>query len=225
MRKLIYVPILHSSTDLGSVAAEAEKKGIERVGEEGWKKHKETISKFWDSVSDYLNFLDVEGFKIYQDALVSSGEAAVQMIETVAERGSRNYELISKLIKKGAILVKTEDRSLVQEEVKKIKNMAQKPSKLGKFAAALKYKLSKKRLLEERDAFIAKQIAETLGDGETGVLFIGTFHNILSKLENDIEVREIKEIEKVRRYQKIFSLKGKKSEAEKLSAYLASPIR
>jgi len=223
-KTLVYVPILHGSADLGSVAPEAEKRGIKMLGEEGWKKHKETISKFWDSISDYLNSLDVSGFKLYQDSLVSAGEPVVQMIETIAKSGSKNYKILSELIKKGAGLVKTEDLSLVQKEVEQIKSIVQKSSKFGKLAAALKYKMSKKQLLEDRDSFIAGQIGETLKEGETGILFIGGFHNVIPKLSTRITVKQVKEKEKVERYQKIFFLKSKKVEADQLAVYLASPV-
>ena len=67
MRKLIYVPIIHMSADLGSIAKQVDKRGIAGFGEEFWKKHRETISGFWDSIVNYFSSLEVENFKIYQD--------------------------------------------------------------------------------------------------------------------------------------------------------------
>lgn len=63
----------------------------------------------------------------------------------------------------------------------------------------LKYKLVKSRLLERRDRFIAEQITKTLlegglvprslpGEGGTGILLIGAYHVIRSKLPADIQV-------------------------------------
>ncbi|HNY33468.1 MAG TPA: hypothetical protein PKK68_02315 [Methanothrix soehngenii] len=46
----------------------------------------------------------------------------------------------------------------------------------------------KDRLLLERDLFIARAIDATLPEGETGLLFIGAAHDVLSKLAGDIEV-------------------------------------
>ena len=45
---------------------------------------------------------------------------------------------------------------------------------------------------QQRDDFIAKRIRDTLGDGETGILFIGANHDVLSRLPNDFELIEVK---------------------------------
>ncbi|MBU2573524.1 MAG: hypothetical protein KKH28_05550 [Elusimicrobia bacterium] len=49
----------------------------------------------------------------------------------------------------------------------------------------------------KRDAFIAKTIVETLGDGWTGVLFTGAGHNIRKRLPPEVRVIEIKDAGKV----------------------------
>jgi hypothetical protein len=42
--------------------------------------------------------------------------------------------------------------------------------------------------------FIAHRINDTLGEGETGILFIGASHEILPLLSKDIEVITVKAI-------------------------------
>jgi len=80
-------------------------------------------------------------------------------------------------------------------------------------------------LLGRRDRFIASRINRTLGEGETGILFIGAYHNIIHRLNNDIYVREVKEINKIRDYQKAFPYGDKnRKKLEALSEYLISPI-
>lgn len=226
MRKLIYAPILHSGADLGSVAKEVEKKGINMIGEEKWHKHKETIAGFWNSIENYFKNMqaDFSKVKIYQDGLVADGELGMKVVETAALKGSKNYQIISELVKRGATIVKTEDLSAVKEEVEQIKNIARSKSLLHKLWATLKYKFYKSALLKDRDEFIAKQIIETLNDGETGVLFIGAFHDIISKLPRDVKVEEIKEKNKVEKYQNIFFKKNKELEIMGLEEYLKAPI-
>jgi pheromone shutdown protein TraB len=43
-------------------------------------------------------------------------------------------------------------------------------------------------LLDERDEYAAKRIDSTLGEGESGVLFIGLAHQIVKRLPTDIAV-------------------------------------
>lgn len=46
-------------------------------------------------------------------------------------------------------------------------------------------------LLRQRDEFIAGRIEETLLPGETGLLFIGYFHDVLTKLPRMIDVQTV----------------------------------
>ena len=59
MKTLIYVPIIHMSADLGSLAKDVNKRGITSLGEEVWKEHIKTIESFWDVISHYFNFIDL----------------------------------------------------------------------------------------------------------------------------------------------------------------------
>ncbi len=43
-------------------------------------------------------------------------------------------------------------------------------------------------ILRRRDAFIAERINGTLKSGETGILFVGSLHNVVPMLDPDIEV-------------------------------------
>jgi hypothetical protein len=80
-------------------------------------------------------------------------------------------------------------------------------------------------LLKQRDDFIAKRIGETLGEGETGILFIGAYHDILPKLPDDIQVSQIKDVAKVREYQiSLANAKGHSQHFHQLAEYLTSSI-
>jgi len=225
MRKLFYAPILHSVADLGSIASDVTSRGIKLIGPERWEKHLHTIDLFWDSIEDYFYDSNVKGLKIFQDSLVAEGETGEKIVNEAAARGSRNYTIIRDLIGKGAKIMKTEELSLVKREVIYISELTKSKNLIKKIIAYLHYKSSKGRLLKERDEFIAKTINESLGEGETGVLFLGAFHDVVPKLAKDIKVIELKEKENVAQYQKIYYLKTKEKEASELSEYLTTPIK
>jgi hypothetical protein len=225
MKKLIFVPIIHMSADLGSIANHVDKRGIAVFGEEFWKKHRETISGFWDSIVKYFSNLEVNDFKIYQDGMVADAEVGQKIVEEGVKSGSKNYEIIDDLLKKGAVLVKTEDFALVKEERDRIVKITQAATTTQKLIAYLKYKLAKNRLLKKRDNYIAKRIDETLDYGETGILLIGAYHDIIPKLAKDIQVIEVKEARKISRYQNLLlSARKNKLEFEELNKYLISPV-
>lgn len=222
---LIYVPIIHTSADLGSLAKDVAKRGIADLGEEFWEEHRRTVDRFWDVISDYFDSLDVSEVKIYQDGMVGEGEVGEKIVEEGVKSGSRNYELVARLLKRGAILVKTEDFKLVKEERDRLLNITQAKSITQKLIAFIRYKLTKGRLLNKRDTFIAKRIYKTLHYGEKGIIFIGAYHNIKKRLPKSIEIKEIKDIKKVREYHKLLPFYNKyKKRFEELTKYLALPI-
>jgi pheromone shutdown protein TraB len=178
-------------------------RGMKEFGRTLWKRHEETVLGFWDAIAEYFDPLEVSGFKIYQDGMVADGEMGLTIVREAVKGGSRNYLIISELIRKGAVLVKTEDLNLVREERDWILRMTQGNNTASKLDAASKYRLAKGKLLERRDRFIANRIADTLHENEDGVLFIGAFHNVGRWLKKDIHVEELKEKDKVKEYQKI----------------------
>ena len=116
MKTLIYVPIIHTSADLGSLAKDVAKRGISDLGKDLWEKHRKTVDGFWDVISEHFNSINVSGMKIYQDGMVANGEIGQKIIEEGIKAGSKNYKLVLKLLERRAILVKTEDFNLVKEE-------------------------------------------------------------------------------------------------------------
>lgn len=222
MRKLFYVPLIHGGADLGSMASNVDEKGVAVHGEERWEEHKRTISGFWDSIESYMDSLDVTDFQIYQDGLAADGSLGQRIVKEATRKGSRNYRLVERLMARGAKIVKTEDVSTVLKEVELIKKIARSKSVPRRLFAALKYELAKKRLLEERDEFIAQTINDSLVGN--GILFIGAFHNVIPKLASDILVEEVKAKQKVEEYQKSFLLSGRQERVEELTEYLVAPV-
>ena len=219
------IPIIHMSADLGTLAPAMDRRGIVELGKDFWLRHKETVTRFWDSIAEFLNSLEVKGSKIYQDGLIADGEMGIRIVEEGVKEGSKNYEIISGLLKRGASLVKTEDLSLVKKEYDSLSKIVRSKSSGGKMISSLRYKLLQGKLLKERDDFIAKRIDETLGDGEVGILFIGAYHDVIPKLPQDIEIREVKKAEKVREYQRLLSNPRRdEGRFKQLTEYLVSPV-
>jgi len=223
VRKLLYVPIIHMAPDLGSEAAAIDSKSASLLGEERWAKHKESVAKFWERIADYFATVDTSTLKIYQDGLPADGALGRKIIEEAAKRGSKNHQIILSLIARGAEIIKTEDPSLLKEEYEYITKLTHSRSIQEKTIVSARYKLRKNQLTKERDKFVAKTINETLGEGETGLLFMGSYHNIFPFLPKDIVVKQVKDQETISAYftELVSGVEGRKF--EQLAEYLASP--
>jgi len=223
MRELLYVPVIHTEAEMGSTASAIDRRSAALVGEERWAKHKETVAKFWENLTHYFDSLDATNFKIYQDGLLADGELGRRIIEEGAARGSSNHQIILDLMEKGAEIVKTEDTSLLKEEYKYITQLVQSKSVVKKIIAYAKYRLRKGRLMKERDKFVAKMIDETLMEGEVGVLFMGSHHNVPPYLPEDIVVEQVKDREKINAYLRMLPFRRYGKRFDQLAEYLASP--
>ena len=93
MRTLIYVPVIHTSADLGSLGKDVAKRGIADIGEGIWEKHKAVVEKLWDCLSGYFDSIDVSGMKVYQDGMVADGEVGQKIVEEGAKSGSRSCSI------------------------------------------------------------------------------------------------------------------------------------
>jgi hypothetical protein len=80
--------------------------------------------------------------------------------------------------------------------------------------------------LRRRDRFIAATIDETLESNETGILFIGAYHNVMNWLPKDITVIELKEVAKIRKYQKAIQSRSKikVEQLERLTQYMVKKM-
>lgn len=209
-RTLIYIPIIHTDPDLGSLASDVEEKASSLLGER-WKKHKKIVKQYWEEIAEYLKKREVEGIKIFQDGLPVEGKEAQMIIRKLAKTGSPNYQLLKNLSSRGAWVLKTENPALLKQEYQITKNLVAKKNLLWSIFAFLNYKLRKDKLLKARDEFIAKQINQGLKDRETGICFLGAYHEVLSKLAKDIKIMLFKNPEKIREYYRCLS-SGRKTE-------------
>lgn len=225
MRTLTYVPVIHSSADLGSIAEDVAARGIRHLGEEVWREHRRAVEAFWDVISRYFDSVDVHGAKVYQDGMVAEGEVGDRIVQETARAGSRNYQLVARLLERGASLVKTEDLRLVKKEHDRLIAITQTKSTSKKLIAAIRYRLVRSVLLNKRDAYIAGRIDETLEDPGEGILFIGAFHRIKERLPKNIHIRELKDADRIRRYQRLLPFHNKfKKQFDELAQYLVSEL-
>lgn len=225
MRKLYVVPIIHTGADLGTLATGIDKIGNSILGEDFWLRHKGIVAGFWDSISSFFNSLPVVGFKLYQDGLIADGEIGMRIVEQGVKDGSQNYQLIASMVEKGVELVRTEDLPLVKREYDLISQVVKAKSSMEIVAASMEYKLAAKELLRNRDNYIAQRIAQTLTDFGTGILFLGAYHDVISRLPPDIIVNEVKETEKVREYHILLTNSGRTDRRlEELGKYLIMKV-
>ena len=172
MRKLIQIKIVHTSLDMGSMKDSLRKEGITKIGKKRWEENMEKIERFWDEVEveiDSLN-LDYKKVRIYQDGLPCGEELGLKIVDETAKKGSKNYQIVKKLIEKGATIGKTESAKLLQEEYRYIKEFLNAASEDEKINAIQQYNKVKDELIKKRDTFIAEKIDKTLGDDEIGLL-------------------------------------------------------
>lgn len=222
-RTLIYIPIIHTDPDLGSLASDVEEKAIRLLGER-WQEHERIVEQYWEEIVRYFERRDLQGVKIFQDGLPVGGKEAQTMIGDLAKTGSPNYKLLKDLSERGAQLLKTEDPALLKKEYQLTKELVAKKPLLSAVRAFLNYKFSKDRLLKARDKYIASQINRELKERETGICFLGAYHEVLPKLAQDIKVVCFKDPDKVKEYYQALSSSKTKSVSD-LAWYLTKPVR
>jgi len=225
MRKLIYIPVIHTEADMGSMAKQLYHQKLPVTAEKKRLLHVETVNGFWNSIEIYLNHFQIpeNGLKIFQDGMFAEGKMAMTILEEGIKSGSKNSVIVQNLIKQGATLIKTEDFTLVKEEYDQIQLILKAKNQFLRYFHLLKYKLLKSHFLMKRDKFISAAINEALKPGETGILFIGAYHNIKNRLPSDIEIIELKEPQKVRKYIHAIRLQRNPLDYILLSYYLKSP--
>lgn len=225
MRTLIYVPIIHTDADMGSVGAAIEKQSSAYIGSERWLKHKQMVGKFWGNVTAYFAAYDAANLKIFQDGLPAGGELGMKIVLKAAGQGSLNYRIILDLLNRGAVLCQTEDPGLLRTEYELLNSLVQPAGHPKKQISRPQHKSRLERLMIERDKFVAGSIDTSLNEGETGVLFMGSFHDVLKRLPAGIQVKQLKDRGKVNAYFAILLRKEDPLKLKELSDYMACPLQ
>ncbi len=195
IRRLIYIPIVHSEADMGSMSASLKEVYMERYGKGKWTRRANLVGKIWKEIERKLSLLplDYTRVKIYQDGLPKCGRE-LEITKRAAAAGSENYQFLLRLVNKGAQLIGTDDPDLLIQEYNQLKNTLENLQ--GKSLSPHKSKLLRSRsassnsggVLSQRDRYIAQRIDETLKPGETGLLFVGVVHRVNELLASDIQI-------------------------------------
>lgn len=185
---LYYVPIIHSIEDYGSLGPAVKEALVRQRGEVGFANFQRSINEFWKIAEERIEKIvsDVAGLIIYHDGFpVGSPEKILELFGYMCKDTpkSSNFQLVKKLLDKGAMLEGTEDINLLIEQVNLYKRAteAATPEEQAKIIAAQAAR--SREIMKLRDEFIAKRINDTLPESGKGILFIGRDHDVIGELE------------------------------------------
>ncbi len=188
MKSVVLIPVIHTAADLGSLADSVREHYLTRYGRAAWDRREQAVATIWADISRRIDRLELDYGKtrIYQDGLPVCGQE-LGIVEKLAAAGSTNHQIVLDLVRRGATLMGTEDPQLLIREYQMHREQlgAGQPGGLGRSGPSAEAAA----LLEARDRFIAQRIAETLHDGETGLLFLGAAHRIEGLMSPDIRLQ------------------------------------
>jgi len=185
-RTLVYIPIIHTAADMGTLAPSIRGKKLSMLGRRGLARNAAMVEKMWQEIEGVASRLPVVPgtVRIYQDGLPICRHEQ-EIVSELAGSGSRNHRLLLELQSRGARVMGTESPELLVEEYQ----LAKASLASGVTAADdSRQRQLRDTVLEKRDRFIADRINVTLGDGETGILFLGMLHSLAQFLDSDIRV-------------------------------------
>ena len=173
---------------MGALQESVTRATLEKAGRAGLARKTAAIDRIWTEIEAAIDALALsfDRVRLYQDGLPVCGREAEIVIE-LAQTGSRNHQLLLRLIAQGAVLMGTESGNLLVQEYQFARQAltARPPRAAG--VAAPRRALGE-ALLQRRDQFMAQRINETLKNGETGILFLGMLHSLERYLHSDVKV-------------------------------------
>ena len=190
MRRLIHIPIIHTSADLGSLSGFVQAHYARVCGKTSWSQREDVVQALWTDIRANLDALNLDARKtrIYQDGLPICGFEE-KIVRELAKAGSSNHQLILRWLDQGAVLMGTEDSQLLIEEYEMQKRRLTQEG--SKNATSEEQEKHMDRVLKARDSFIAERIAATLQEGEVGLLFLGALHRLDALQSTDIRVETL----------------------------------
>jgi hypothetical protein len=187
-RTLIYLPIVHTQADMGGLKESVARATLEKSGRAGLTRKTKAIDNIWTEIEAAIEALALSfnRVRLYQDGLPVCGREA-EIVTELAQAGSRNHQLLLRLMAQGAVLMGTESGDLLVQEYQLAKESltARAPRSTG--VAASRRALND-TLLKRRDQFLGQRINDTLKGGETGILFLGMLHSLERYLQPDVKV-------------------------------------
>ena len=185
-RKLVYIPIIHTLADMGTLGAAVRGMKLSALGRQGLAHDAAVVEKMWARIESVVASLPVTpgATRIYQDGLPICRHER-EIVSELAGAGNRNHGLLLKLQARGATLMGTESPELLVEEYQ----LAAAAFASGApVRPEIRQKQLRDTLIEKRDRYIAARINATLGAGESGILFMGMLHQVVRYLDSDINV-------------------------------------
>lgn len=192
VRRLIWIPIIHSPSDLGSVGELFRRLYVQRTSGKDWDQHIQTVDDAWERIRQAIEelHLDCGTVRVYQDGLPQCGHE-LEIVKDLAASGSRNHQILLDLVARGATPVGTESPTLLLEEYQLARRSLARLAEDDAGGLTEEHHAERELVLEKRDRFIAGRVNETLKVGEVGLVFLGLLHTLERFLPPDIEmVRE-----------------------------------
>lgn len=188
-RRLIWIQIIHSLSDLGSVGDSFRQLYVQRTSHEEWDRHIRTLDDAWERIRRAIERMDLDygAVRVYQDGLPQCGHE-VEIITDLAASGSRNHQILLDLAARGATLVGTESPAFLLEEYDLVQQSLARLATGDTTGPTNEQENLSRLVLEKRDRFIAGRVDETLKGGEVGLIFLGLLHTLERFLPPDIEV-------------------------------------
>jgi len=173
---------------MGALQESVVQATIAKMGRAGLVRKASAIDRVWTEIEAAITTLELpfDRVRLYQDGLPICGRE-VEIVTELAQAGSRNHQLLLRLMAQGAILMGTESGDLLVQEYQAAKqSLTVRPPRSAGVAASRQ--AAGENLLRRRDQFIARRINDTLKPGETGILFLGLLHALEQYLQADINV-------------------------------------
>ncbi len=116
-RRLIYLPIVHTQADMGALKESVARATLEKTGRAGLARKTAAIDQIWTAIEAAIDALALsfDRVRLYQDGLPVCGREA-EIVTELAQAGSRNHQLLLRLMAQGAVLMGTESGDLLVQE-------------------------------------------------------------------------------------------------------------
>lgn len=215
MRQVIYIPAVHvigvewSSEALDDAFTNGDpvlKDILQQIRQE----QREETQKYWERVKGYLDQeqLNSETMRVYSEGTFLPLDGELPIIKEMAVGGSPHFQVVLNLLEKGAKYEPAESEDMFWYQVrlsglipKVIHSRDRAAETEGDMGVRIKEQREKLwnrlRILEEktskdRDSEIATRVNQTLQDGETGILILGSAHRVSQFLDKDIGFKPLR---------------------------------
>jgi hypothetical protein len=180
---------LHSQADMGALGQSIYRSHLRRMGKTVLKRKASAIDRIWADIESALERLHLvyRKVRLYQDGLPVCGRE-LDIVQDLARSGSRNHQLLLRMIEKGATLMGTEAAELLIKEYELYKSILDSGNTSPVPKMEPPQKSLSESILKARDRYIAQRINQTLCAGETGTLFLGMLHAPEPFFSEDIQL-------------------------------------